>query len=665
MQHRQDMPSRASRGLAWLPAVLVAAATGILAGLAFWVFLPEATEGRERALAQAAQKALAGQADRQALQGIAGANRSVSAAEQFCRQVTGVPLEQADCRLGLPLRAEYQGLGPARQGADPNALAADAAALAQAQAWLAQKSQAYAAVRDALTGELQGADNSWLWAGIEQRLSRLLAVSQAPKTSYSEVFEALLAAEGMRYDSSSGLFYSQRWDIARLLERPNEVRARAERLTFLLQWLPVGVGFAVSALVLVSLLLLGWVAGFVTAVVSSIGALGLLVVADASLRFGQGSPVYLLNPFSYALERQLQVFAGVLLLPIGGLLAARIWGHHLGPVLQAIRPWLGLLVVISLIATTALYGLLGPAAGSEALKLSVCLFAGLVTAAYARQTFLARKVLPDLFSLRSLGASLVELFSSASESSARAAIHASLFRAYLGLLILGLGTMASAALIFSDFGGTLVSAVVFTALIFILFGLRLALVFLAVGGLTAGLALLTDKVQGRVQLMLDPMTASVSDFARLVKFSEAAQPLGFGLGSVRWCSFEGACLPIQALSDYFPVLLSGALGFYGALAVFFVLVAIYIGLMARAVLGLASGLGAISVVYASAFFLLLAALSQTVITYFGNWRLAPLTGLGLPLMSMGWSSLLAVVLGLSLLAVALRITPSADGLRRL
>ena len=86
--------------------------------------------------------------------------------------------------------------------------------------------------------------------------------------------------------------------------------------------------------------------------------------------------------------------------------------------------------------------------------------------------------------------------------------------------------------------------------------------------------------------------------------------------------------------------------------------------MARAVLGLASGLGAISVVYASAFFLLLAALSQTVITYFGNWRLAPLTGLGLPLMSMGWSSLLAVVLGLSLLAVALRITPSAEGLRR-
>jgi cell division protein FtsW (lipid II flippase) len=372
--------------------------------------------------------------------------------------------------------------------------------------------------------------------------------------------------------------------------------------------------------------------------------------------------VYLLNPFSYALERQLVVVAGVLTLPIGGLLLARIGGYRLSLALQAIRRWFGLLVVMSLGATTALYGFAGPAAGSEALKLSVCLFAGLVTAGYARQTFLARKVLPDLFSLRSIVESLGGVFASSPEPRARAAIHASLFRAYLGLLALGLGTLAAAALVFSDFGGTLVSAVVFTALIFILFGLRLALFFLLVGGLAGSLALLTDKVQSRIQLMLDPMTASVSDFARLIKFSEAAQPHGFGLGTVRWCSFEGACLPIQALSDYFPVLLSGALGAYGALTIFFVLIAIYIGLMARAVVGFASGLGTVSVVYAVSFFLLLAALSQTVITYFGNWRLVPLTGLGLPLMSLGWSSMIAVTLGLSLLAIALRLTPRSPGI---
>jgi len=646
MQHRQDMPSRSLRVMGWLRASAFASLVGLATGLSFWFFLPDTREGRELALALAAQAAL----------GKHGADLAqttsppLSAAEQFCLQVAGVPLAQADCRIGRPLQA--QGDNPPFQ--TPALLAP---ATAQARARLNQKGQGYIALRDTLSSVLQGSDRSWLLGGVELRLARLMVVSDASTASYGEIFDTLLLADGLRYDSSSGMFSVQRWDIARLLERPDQVRTRAERLAFLVQWLPLVTGLAGFAVAFVFMALLGWAAALLATTVWAIVSLGLLIVADASLRFGQGSPVYLLNPFSYALERQALVVAGVWILPVCGLLIARFWGHRLTPLLLGMRRWLTALVVITMLATTAFYSLMGPAAGSEALKLSVCLFAGLITTGYARQTFLARKFQPDLFSMRSLASSLGEVFTGGDAPTPRWVMHASLFRAYLGLLILGLGTMAAAALVFSDFGGTLVSGVVFTALIFILFGLRLALVFLFVGGGAGALALLTEKVQGRVQLMLDPMTASVSDFARLIKFSEAAQPSGYGLGTIRWCSFEGACLPIQALSDYFPVLLSGALGVTSAVFIFLVLMTLYIGLMARAVLGLASGLGPVSVVYSISFFLLLAALAQTVITYFGNWRLAPLTGLGLPLMSLGWSSMLSAALGLSLLAMAVRMTP--------
>ncbi len=39
--------------------------------------------------------------------------------------------------------------------------------------------------------------------------------------------------------------------------------------------------------------------------------------------------------------------------------------------------------------------------------------------------------------------------------------------------------------------------------------------------------------------MIDPMTASVSDFARLIAFTEASKPSGFGVGQIEWCSQEG------------------------------------------------------------------------------------------------------------------------------
>jgi cell division protein FtsW (lipid II flippase) len=46
--------------------------------------------------------------------------------------------------------------------------------------------------------------------------------------------------------------------------------------------------------------------------------------------------------------------------------------------------------------------------------------------------------------------------------------------------------------------------------------------------------------------------------------------------------------------------------------------------------------------------LLLATLGQLIITFFGNWRLMPLTGLGVPFTSIGISSFMAGILGIGL-----------------
>jgi hypothetical protein len=96
--------------------------------------------------------------------------------------------------------------------------------------------------------------------GIELRLARLKGLQAQAVVAYTDLFDALLVAEGVRYDSFTGRFSAQRWDVARLLDMPEQVRARAERLLFVLQWLPLVFGVAVFALLFVSLYTLGWLA---------------------------------------------------------------------------------------------------------------------------------------------------------------------------------------------------------------------------------------------------------------------------------------------------------------------------------------------------------------------------------------------------------------------
>jgi cell division protein FtsW (lipid II flippase) len=189
------------------------------------------------------------------------------------------------------------------------------------------------------------------------------------------------------------------------------------------------------------------------------------------------------------------------------------------------------------------------------------------------------------------------------------------------------------------------------------FGARLAGAVLLAGMLMAALMSQTNKVQARIELMLDPLSASVSDFARLLAFSNAVQDNGLNFGKIAWCSGGGVCIPLQALSDYMPVVLTGVLGTQGTFVFFLMYLSIMIGLGAwlmRQFLTLRSSTRALSMM---AFFMLWGTAAQTVITFLGNWRVIPLTGLGMPLLSIGLSSSLVPVIAITLVMVIRYLQP--------
>lgn len=563
----------------------------------------------------------------------AGNGEVISSAASLCEAYLGVPIGQADCGMGRLLETS------ANAKTNPEALRVG---LQRAQRGLSRYEALRAAVLQVSSGHLL---SHWMVGLVDQRIERIRVRTQEANPGYVDLFHALLLAEGVRYNSLSGEFSSVRWDLARVIDEPDRLAAQAGRLTMAISLMPGVLALLGGLAGWLVWRRLGWPAFAATTGLLSVVALGLLVMADAGLRFGEGALGFALNPFTYALPRQLIVVVGALACFMACLLAAR-------PISQALE-WLsnrlGLAALLGAAIVPLFYAAISPAAGSESLKIWVCGLAGLVVVRYARQAYLAREVLEGFMGV---GGLVRALFATAASPSAARDIHRHFLRAFGGVFLLALAVVGAAAVAFKDFGGALISAAVFLALIFIIFGWRFLALAMGLGVVLSAAAMLTERVMGRLLLMLEPMQAGVSDFARLIKFAEGGQPGGYGLGQIQWCSHEGACLPLQSLSDYLPTILLGLFGDGAALLLLALVLIAYGLLLVVAVRGLAMGLRQSRALYAIGFFLLIATAIQTLVTGLGNLRLIPLTGLGLPLMSLGLSSFLSVAIGLGLLAGA-------------
>jgi cell division protein FtsW (lipid II flippase) len=272
--------------------------------------------------------------------------------------------------------------------------------------------------------------------------------------------------------------------------------------------------------------------------------------------------------------------------------------------------------------------------------------AGLMTAAFGRSVHVTAHIAPEALKPWLLLSALQPPSGRAQDPVHM--VSAQLSRPLLQFTAFCAVGVGAAALAFNDLGAALVTALVAITALYLVFGARIAGWVLLLGCVMAAIMSQTDKVQARIALMADPLTASVSDFARLLAFSKAAHDHGFALGKTQWCSGGGVCIPLQALSDYMPVVLTGVMGAVGTYLFFCIYLLTMLGLMAWLMRQFLTQQGHTRALAMMAFFMFWGTAMQTVVTFLGNWRIIPLTGLGTPLLSIGLSSALVPVIALTL-----------------
>ena len=215
-----------------------------------------------------------------------------------------------------------------------------------------------------------------------------------------------------------------------------------------------------------------------------------------------------------------------------------------------------------------------------------------------------------------------------------------IFKSFLGLIIVSAITIGLSALVFGDLGGALILTLILIVLIFLLFGIKLAFVGISTLSIFSLLLFTTNKVKERIDLMVSPMYASVSDFARLIGFTHAAGDEGYGIRKIPWCSSEGICLPLQILSDYVPTVIFGTLGTNYGLLIFLLYCLLFLVVVSKSIYLFLIPEKKFKLVSVFVFYFATAYLIQTLLTFLGNWRIIPLSGLSVPFMSIGLSSML-------------------------
>lgn len=466
----------------------------------------------------------------------------------------------------------------------------------------------------------------------------------------ADLFEYLLIAQGKTYNEFSNTFKEPPQSISRFIMNPNNIQNKLKRLRYISAHFYLYSFFIILGIFL--LLRKISVTGKLLALSYLVlNLIGLNIVRDASLHFGFESNLFSLNPFSGIFERQILIFGSSIILFLLCASKADLFGALFEKISRKLT--LGKIALLSSITTIVFYFLFGPSLGSETFKISTCLIAALVLSQHGRVVELAQEqfgintILKKSLQFRSYRKSDQNnqlLTTYLSDYFSYYLANKVLLQIFLvGFLIIFVGAL------FSDLGGSLIAASIFTFSLFVLLGNRFALsILILLVSIIYFLFLASEKFRGRVQLMFEPMHANISDFARLIQFQNGAGAYGYHFNQIKWCSNDGVCLPLQSLSDYMPTLLNGVLGSTLGF-IFFVLFSLFLLYLAQKAFKLAwfySDKFRFLKIFSS--LLCVSSFIQLLVTVFGNWRLIPLTGLGTPLISIGLSSSIAATIGISL-----------------
>ena len=564
-------------------------------------------------------------------------------ARLLCESLTNQPLGQIDCRTGMQVGHSTPS-GPLH----------------------IQNPQAYAKLMDRLSNDVQfyqeisrqldptspSATTSVFRYRVNFQIDHyrtfmsIATKSELTPDKYKQQFNDLLALEGMRYSSLTGKFTPSSWHLARIYDNGAKLQQRGANNKWLLQaawWVFIPVIFLTNLFLIKHFSLSGGITGILF---SGVSALSVIIAANASLRFGGDSSVYIFSPLADQFQRQMGIVIGLHLFLMLIVLATRWISGFSADWERRIQSGTLLVLPASLLG----YLTLGHAAGSELLKIGISIMAATATTLYARETFLVAKYAGDI---DANGRLIIDQRATSVKSIATKAFLRKRLWVFVGLTVMfSLLCLGISSLAFSDFGGTLVATSILISMILMIYGKAIggaAIIGIFMGGLGA---LFTDKVQSRIKLMLEPMRAKVSDFARLLEFQASGQPDGHGIQDLPWCNLEGVCVPIQILSDYMPTLLSAMFGNFVAHSIFVMSALCCILVGVESLRRMISGAGFMKLLAGVAFFLALGSLLQIVLTFLGNWHLIPLTGLGAPFFSIGLSSSLAPTLAVALWLVS-------------
>ncbi len=479
---------------------------------------------------------------------------------------------------------------------------------------------------------------------------KTLSIRPPADVGYFGYFNALLIGQGISYNPFSNTFKPLPNDLGRYLLNSGTVSRELQILCFINRMGLLILG-AVASLLIVVLIRSGLnsTGGAITVGIFLFWLLGLIVSRDASINFGNYSSYFAINALRNIFSRQLLITTMCLIVfTCSAWLVLKQTTPEFFRLSNSSFKWIALLTPA---AAMNAYALGGIPIGAEFLKISACFLCALLITRYGRILELTQNHIGLYKVLRSTQ----PVLDRATDSRRFDTLSAS--GEYQGFILKKIVLMPAglvlaffgSSLFFSDLGGTLVAGMVTFFSIFVLLGAKFAwIASIPCSIATALLFSFSDKVRGRLDLMQDPMRAHISDFARLDEFVSASDPDGFGLNHIKWCSNDGVCLPLQSLSDYMPTIIAGALGKELSLLLLGLSFALLLGLCIKCFLLSWDYRSNKRLVAMTASLLCLAGSLQALITVLGNWRVIPLTGLGYPLLSIGFSSSLSASLGLGL-----------------